>query len=77
VLVGTNVLVGTGIPVGTGVPVGTVVGVLGGAGVVVTTIIQGVVVGPGEAQAAAVMTNVTRNKAILTGNNRWYMASPP
>jgi hypothetical protein len=75
--VGPRVAVGTNVLVGTGVPVGAAVGILVSAGVAVTTMIQGVVVGPGEAQAAAVMTNATRNKAILTGNNRGYMAFPP
>jgi len=74
--VAPGVAVGTSVLVGSGVPGGTAVGILVGAGVAVTTITQGVAVGPGETQAAAVMTKAIRNKTILTGSNRGYMTFP-
>lgn len=75
--VATGVAVGANVLVGSGVPVGTTVGILVGAGVAVTTITQGVAVGLGETQAAAVMTKAISNKTIRTGSNRGYMTFPP
>jgi hypothetical protein len=66
--------VGTGVAAGPGVAVGTAVGDLVGTGVAVTTITQGVAVGAFGAQAAAVMTNATRSKAIPMYRSCRYMA---